>query len=309
MTLIPPNSGRACVRKLKDGVAVVGVMHFESDQFQPNELASYPLAYIGAGVEICVASEMLSSADIFGYEPVSIDDYSSSNVWRSGSTQELHVDSVRFAKSRDGANSYSFLSISKQDPYAKHPECLHLQDRAHYFVDFQDGYAIPGNQEEVRLGMSLMGLLRDLPIWPDANGVMKTASDLSTRGREIYDSIHSLHLRKAANAIGDECYLRHLEEFNPHVIANVLNEADYGKFILVTHEYGMHRPSGYSFTNEEYNQRNAFSSAAIRAIKNNSLNDQITIDRLRSISDNERTPVSFKKEAPTLAIDTPSFGR
>lgn len=305
MPLVLPKSGRACVRTLQGGSAIVGVMHFDDDLFFPKELASYPLAYSSLGSEVAISTEMLHDDCILGYKPVSLSDFEKVQaVWHSEIHADMRMDSVRFVSLRGSENSYAFLSISRDNPFAQHPSFTLLKDSPHFFVTFQDGYAMSWEQPEVPQGMPLMGLLRDLPIWPDPQGLMKTASDLSSYGREVFDRLHELHLRKVSNSIDDATYIESIRPFNLYTTANVIQDSNFCQFIKLTHEYGMHRPSGHLYSEADQAVHSNFLSAAARAIINKTIDSPRTHERLESISGNDRTALTTPLRNHTITKDS-----
>lgn len=311
MPFIPPRSGRACVRKFQNVTAIIGVMHFDENQFHPAELSSYPLAYSFGGYEVSVGTEMLKEEDASqpSHSLIRLEDFATPSPWRSFDSADMHIDSVRFTKLRDEENSYSLLSISEKNPFAHHPTLTKHQNETHFFVEFRDGYTTASEQQKFPTTPNIMGLLRNFAIWPDENGILKTASDLSTHGRKVFDQVADLHFKKITSTIDEITYLSAIDRFKPYTTANVINDKTLAQIIKMTHEWGMNRPSGYSYTQDEYRKHQSFISAAARAIINKSVDHPTTLERLRSITGNTQHTIQPRACKDTAITNTLSDWR
>lgn len=294
-------SGRACVRQTSEGFITMGVMHF-NDRFQPEEFASYPLAFARDGIS--VSTGMLEAPGVH-YED-SLSAWVTQPRWRSSNPAmhpELQVNSVRFVKAFE--NGYTFLSVSREDPLAKYVKS-HAKNCSHYFVEFDQGHVKPfetpltGHNGNGLNGQALSSILRTHCIWPDANGINHTLPDLSTVARAKFDQLRDIDRQLIIQSISKEDAAAQRQKLGEMATAEVLKDPQWRAFLKTHLEYNMVGKSDAPMKHAEVESKGAFSTVVARAIHEDNLDSPEVHAKLQEISGNPRIPLE-----PIAALTEP----
>jgi hypothetical protein len=175
----PVTGGRLCVRHLKDGDAMVGLLHLPAGVV-PIEGAAYLL--IEKDQQLRVAPEPLDQGLAPACQASSIGELCTAPIWSK--TVDAHTRVVRFFAAFPETNSWTVVGPSSHaDPQAP----------SHSWFDVDaNGRKQPMAEPFESNGLALGQLLTNHPVWPDAHGKGHTLPQMSSAWRQEYFRYHQL---------------------------------------------------------------------------------------------------------------------
>jgi hypothetical protein len=189
-----PASGRLCRRALREGEAIVGVLHFPCD-VDIQEGAAYLL--IQAGSALTMVRQPLELG-----LPEHLQSYGAGDLLRAPIWRQSNIPGgimVRFIAAFPENNGWAVYGASNQSPGPDAP------DHAWFDVG-SPGTANPIDAPLEASGLAMSQLLTS-PVWPDASGAIHSLSQLQSPWRRHYHDYHLL----LASAARDETISAQLE--------------------------------------------------------------------------------------------------
>jgi hypothetical protein len=254
-----PTSGRIVVRRAGQAFVALGVLHFGPHDFRPEEGTGYPLVISAGRLHATpMAGKPLAYHELTG----GISSWARIHSWRQFRKPEMggRVVEARFVHAF--RNGWSFVAISKQDPFEAQLTETHRQ-AVHYWADIDADAkvtGIPPPTDEKLEGMALGGILRDLPVWPDGKGGLRTLPALPRACREPANLANLLLAMRAAGELTDSAYAEIMRAC-PTVDAfrSLSRDRGYERFLLEMRKRGELKPER-AVTAEELEAREALAT-------------------------------------------------